>query len=406
MDRSGAICEAERTLEGVRQMSDAEVMTGVGVEARQHRAATARLLAHMSEVDARGLYRAEACSSMFAYCVERLHMSEPATYRRIRAARAARRFPRLLTMVTLGELHLSAIKLLAPHLTEDNCEELLAEARHARVCDVERILARRFPGAPAVSSVRRRPRTEVRPIIAEPGVGQECKEEDSPVVASAATSVASVSQRGLFAHAMDAGNSTDQEAVSTGSREHYAVSFTASGELRNKLRQVQDLMRHQNPSGDLAPVIDRAVTLLLGDLLQKRFGRRRRRSSAGRKQNAAKRQSEAGGAPTPNAEMVTDDTKAEAKEAERSRHIPNAVRREVVDRDGLRCTFVDARGRRCSATGFLQLHHKHAFGKGGEHSVENVAVLCATHNRLLAELEFGVHATGPLETTGARDDGS
>jgi hypothetical protein len=43
--------------------------------------------------------------------------SEHAAYGRIEAARAARRFPVLLDLLAEGSLHLTAIGLLAPHLT-------------------------------------------------------------------------------------------------------------------------------------------------------------------------------------------------------------------------------------------------------------------------------------------------
>ena len=46
---------------------------------------------------------------MHAYCVERLHFSDGAAYKRIRAARAAREYPRLLADVAEGRLHLGAI---------------------------------------------------------------------------------------------------------------------------------------------------------------------------------------------------------------------------------------------------------------------------------------------------------
>ena len=50
-------------------------------------------------------------------------------YLRIRAARLGREFPRVLLMLEAGELHLSAIKHLAPVLTQDNGNELLETAR-------------------------------------------------------------------------------------------------------------------------------------------------------------------------------------------------------------------------------------------------------------------------------------
>jgi len=63
--------------------------------------------------------------SMFAYCTEVLHLSEAESYLRIAAARAARKHPILLVMLGDGRLHLSGIAILAPHLTEQNCERVL-----------------------------------------------------------------------------------------------------------------------------------------------------------------------------------------------------------------------------------------------------------------------------------------
>src|SRR5215470_8319549 len=83
--------------------------------ARDHQV-TADLLAHLAEVDARRLYLDHACSSMFTYCVTRLHMSEPTAYKRIEAARAARRFPEIFARAAAGELHLTGVTLLAPKL--------------------------------------------------------------------------------------------------------------------------------------------------------------------------------------------------------------------------------------------------------------------------------------------------
>src|SRR3989304_877969 len=114
--------------------------------ARDHQL-TADLVAHLAEVDARRLYLDEACSSMFTYCVERLHMSEPTAYKRIEAARAARRFPVIFARVAAGELPLAAVTLLAPRLSEDNHLELLAAA------------APPFCLAPPVA-----PRPELRPL--------------------------------------------------------------------------------------------------------------------------------------------------------------------------------------------------------------------------------------------------
>ena len=103
--------------EEVALLGDQELIESLQRLLAQERGVHARLLVHLAEVDARGLYRERAYSSMFDYCVQALHMSEAEAYLRIRAARLSREFPRVLAMLQAGELHLSALKLLAPVLT-------------------------------------------------------------------------------------------------------------------------------------------------------------------------------------------------------------------------------------------------------------------------------------------------
>jgi hypothetical protein len=56
------------------------------------------------------------------------------------------------------------------------------------------------------------------------------------------------------------------------SSERYAIRFTASKELKQKLELARDLLRHASPNGDFAPVIERALDLLLAELSRRRFG--------------------------------------------------------------------------------------------------------------------------------------
>jgi hypothetical protein len=73
---------------------------------------------------------------------------------------------------------------------------------------------------------------------------------------------------------------------------------------------------------------------------------------------------------------------------QRGRYIPAAERRLVFQRDGGRCTFVDAHGQRCRETRYLELHHLKAFAKGGQNVASNLALRCAAHNALAAEQDF------------------
>src|SRR3989454_11998100 len=107
------------------QLSDDDLVVAVKPLARCEREATASLIAHLAELDARRLYLGAGFSSLFTYCCEVLHLSEPAAYNRIEAARAARMFPMILEMLGEGSLSLATVRLLASHLTAENHEELL-----------------------------------------------------------------------------------------------------------------------------------------------------------------------------------------------------------------------------------------------------------------------------------------
>ena len=66
--------------------------------------ATAALLRSLMEVDSRRLYLREGCSSLFTSCTQVLHLGEGAAYNRIEAARAAHRFPSVLSALEDGSL--------------------------------------------------------------------------------------------------------------------------------------------------------------------------------------------------------------------------------------------------------------------------------------------------------------
>jgi hypothetical protein len=151
-------------------------------------------------------------------------------------------------------------------------------------------------------------------------------------------------------------------------------------------------MRSSVPDGDLATIIEQAVTEKIERLESRRFGRTR----------ASEESLSAGDASTPRRAPSRTDREISpaagpgspvARDTlHRTRHIPAAVKRAVYERDGGRCRFVDERGRRCSAREGLEYHHRHPFGHGGNHSVEWVSLLCRVHNLHLAEIDYGREA--------------
>jgi hypothetical protein len=91
----------------VAALSDAELLANTrGLIGRSNQVFAA-LLAHLGEVEARGLHRTRACSSLYAYGIYELRLSEDEAVRRVAAARLARRFPELLDALAAGELRTS-----------------------------------------------------------------------------------------------------------------------------------------------------------------------------------------------------------------------------------------------------------------------------------------------------------
>ena len=145
----------------LRDESDERVLEKVRELVGRSNAMNAELLVYLAEVEERRLYLGEATSSMFAWCVERLHMSEDVAANRIRAARVVRRFPLVGTMIARGEVHLAGVVLLAPHLTEENHGDLMARARHRSKREIEKLVAEIAPRPDVDSRVRALPRGRV-----------------------------------------------------------------------------------------------------------------------------------------------------------------------------------------------------------------------------------------------------
>jgi len=132
-------------IESLRAMPDEQLLAEGPLLVARERTATTTLVAWLAEVEARTLYVAQGFSSLLAYCVQHLHLSEGAAYRRIAAARATLRFPVILERLADGAVSLTTVNLLAPSMTPENHEALLDAARHRTRREVEQQVAALHP---------------------------------------------------------------------------------------------------------------------------------------------------------------------------------------------------------------------------------------------------------------------
>jgi hypothetical protein len=372
----------------VAHLADAELLVRLESLVAHDHETTAQILAHIAEVDVRRLYREAACASTFSYCTEILHLAEATAYKRITAARAARRFPLIFDLVASGMLHLSAVCLLAPQLRPDNAETLLRAAVHRSKREVEELVAAHFPKPDVPALVRRLPAPAPAPAapapaaalaaaaaallagapgalpVAAPAPAMAPEPAPLPTSASAAGPAA-----GPAAAPAAAPPRPPVPAVAPLAAERYKFQFTGSRGLRDKLREVQDLLRPAAAAGDLGVVVEQAVDLLLRELRRRKYGATPQPRPAPRRRAPARRP---------------------RRQPRRRAHLANATRREVARRDERRCAYVDARtGKRCTATSNLHYHHRHARGRGGGDDAANLALFCAVHDGLCAEQDYG-----------------
>src|SRR5687768_3659134 len=126
-------------------LTDVELERELKHLAACERRSTVDLVRHLAEFGVRRLFLPAGFPSLYKYAIGVLALSEQEALHRILAARACRRFPRVLELLDTGALTLTSIKLLAPHLTPQNAAELVEIAKGTTRRELERRLAARFP---------------------------------------------------------------------------------------------------------------------------------------------------------------------------------------------------------------------------------------------------------------------
>lgn len=213
-------------------LSDEALMRRFGELVEQDRRRTAALLRHIEVIDRRKIWAKLGYPSMFALCVNRYHMSESTAGKRIGAARAARRFPILFSMIASGEIHLSGLHRLKAQLTTENHKKILQQAKHKTMREVEELVARLAPQPDVPTTLRALPRrrTAPDPVPLAPG--------------------------------------------------RYKLQLTLGQSAHDKLRQLQDLLAHQIQNTDPAVIVELALDALLTEVQKRKIGSTDRPRSA------------------------------------------------------------------------------------------------------------------------------
>ncbi|MBO9668079.1 MAG: HNH endonuclease [Bdellovibrio sp.] len=134
---------------------------------------------------------------------------------------------------------------------------------------------------------------------------------------------------------------------------HTEVRLVIDEQLQKKLDQLKHLLSHQNHDMNYAQLIG-----IMADRELKRS-------------DLAVKKCRNTATPAPKLGMAK----------KHSRYISTRVRQFVWKRDQGCCSYVSADGKKCGSRHQVQFDHIQQYSKGGEHSSDNLRLLCGSHNR-------------------------
>lgn len=363
----------------LQSLPDVALLNRITRLTRCERAFTLRALACLIEIEHRKLHFALGYSSMFMFCTAGLGYSGSAAGRRIQTARAVARFPEVMALLRANEVNVCTVSRVSRFLSPDNKDEILARIRGKSLDEVIAIATEyRPPSEVVVDRVRdvlvQPPRSPLLASMPWRSTGAQAPDTPRPAESRDTTPMRVPA---------DAGTRGDVPPPAPltpgGDLEHRVIlRFGVSREFMAKLDRFRSLAWHRLPAN---ATLEHVFELVLDDTLK--------RSDPVLRQELRSRRELARTETTQTSPSDAHDDAGSPSDAPRGpRQIPLRVRDEIFARDRGRCTFVGPDGRRCDATWGLQIDHILPVAQGGGGEIGNLRLLCAQHNRLLAERLF------------------
>jgi 5-methylcytosine-specific restriction endonuclease McrA len=393
-------------LNDLLKLKDNQLLENFSHVVKQEREAISAVVAHLAEIEKRKLYAKSGYPSLFTYVTKKYHYSESAAFRRIQAARLSLKFPHLLELLENGKLNLMSLSLVAPYLTEGNEKEVIANVIGKSKREVEFL----------ISSITQKPieiradkirRISIKKPILEAQV--------SKTSASSGLDLLKCEHKENAAQDLFKFEGENAQKVTTtggsGIKEEREVwvkiDFFAKEGLATKIERAREILRHKHPQGKLGDIFDEVLEFYLEKKaperkiarIEKAAGVKEEKSTALTPKGNQKEERSVQGVYKDVQEEMNEEIQ-ENNEREKdlrsskegriqTRYIPQEIRREVWKRDGGECGYRAPDGRRCQERGGIEIDHRIPFSLGGESTVENLQLLCRTHNQWRAFKSFG-----------------
>jgi hypothetical protein len=346
------------------------------------------VLIHIAEIAKRGLHLDRGFMHLGDYCQQHLGLSEGEAWSRVYVAKASNTHPKLLVALGAGNISLAVAALLARHLTVENCDNLLQRCAGKSKRWVEEMLA-------SMGKTQPPQRSSLRPVF----VTVLPQDESSTTTTSAAAAPAPAPAPNSAPHTESSlftgtattlpfvAEATPPAAPPTQHQLVHQLRCTINDETKVKLLRLAEILGIVDPLNKLDQLIAKATEIAL-------HAKDPALRSHERKSNASEPKPS-----QPGMQKISPTTAPEASESTpsalspapppRMRAIPALLRRQVLRRAEFQCEYASADGRRCGQKTGLEIDHRFPFSWGGEHSAQNLAVLCHSHHRRKTDEQQG-----------------
>ena len=279
----------------LQKLSDQELLSNVSKLMKCERECGAKLIAHLAEINQRGLHLQMGFKSLFEYCQRELKLEDGQIWLRIQVARKCSEFPELLKSLREGAMSLTVCGRIAPYLNQANSVALIRETEGMSRAEVEEYLVKLKPRELKNPSLRKAPAPSgpnVSPVTTEPSQSAELLFSETTPPAKAAE-------------------------LRPATPERYNLSLNISKETKAKLERLAEVLNL-----DVKNNLEELLNIALEAALLKKDPMRQKTRS-----------------------KKTIVPKVVKKDKKRSRYIPRELRREILKRADYQCEYVSPDGR-------------------------------------------------------------
>ncbi len=312
-----------------RDLAEARSATSVLADLlRREHAALADFLVALADFERAGTYGVLGYASLFDFLHRELGLSRAAAHYRKIASRLVARFPEVEAALRDGRLCLTSVVELARVITEENRDVVLPRYFHCSKQEARQVTAELSPAAIVArrTVVTTTPTSSPEPTPIRPGELDLTHPIGGPPTHVEGTPATASAAR-----------TTIQPLTATATRLH----LTVSPEFVALLRKAKAGQSHVQPGATDEQVLTAALEFLL------------------------------------------------EKQAKRKACVPARLKREVVKRDGGKCTWPTHDGGVCGSTVRLEIDHVVPRGRGGPDTADNCHLLCDRHNQEAARAAYG-----------------